>query len=47
MLLLSNGTLFERDAAEQFCGAVDSVFRVPSQLNDRKYRTLQNKINAL
>jgi len=47
MLLLSNGTLFESDAAKQFCKAVDTVFRVPHQLNDRKYRTLQNKINAL
>jgi hypothetical protein len=47
MLLLSNGTLFERDAAEQFCRAVDSVFRMLGQLNGRKYRTLQNKINAL
>jgi len=47
MLLLSNGTLFESNAAEQFCLVVDSVACTPNQLNDRKYRTLQNKINAL
>ncbi|MYM24867.1 hypothetical protein GTP46_19740 [Duganella sp. FT135W] len=47
MLLLSNGTLFESDAAEQFCKWVDLAVRALNQLNDRKYRTLQNKINAL
>ncbi|RZT10978.1 hypothetical protein SAMN05216319_0551 [Duganella sp. CF402] len=47
MLLLSNGTLFERNAAKQFCEVVDSAGSVPNQLNDRKYLTLQNKINAL
>jgi hypothetical protein len=47
MLLLSNGTLFESNAAKQFCEVVDSVAGPPNQLNDRKYPTLQNKINAL
>jgi hypothetical protein len=47
MLLLSNGTLFERNAAKQFCGVVDSVASTANQLNDSKYRTFQNKINAL
>jgi len=47
MLLLSNGTLFERMQQSSFCKVVDSVLDVANQLNDRKYPTLQNKINAL
>jgi hypothetical protein len=47
MLLLSNGTLLERMQQSSFCKVVDSVLNVPGQLNDRKYQTLQNKINAL
>jgi hypothetical protein len=29
------------------CGVVDSVFNELDQLNDRKYRTLQNEMYAL
>jgi hypothetical protein len=47
MLLLSSGTLFDRMVARQFRKTVDLVFNVLDQLNDRKYRTLQNKNNAL
>jgi hypothetical protein len=47
MLLLSSGKLLGRDAVKQFAGRVDSVFVWTGQLNDSKYRTLQNEINAL
>jgi len=47
MLLLSNGTLFEKLAVKRFCRVIDSVFRAPDRLNDRKYQTLQKEINAL
>ncbi|MBP1204692.1 hypothetical protein JOD97_002734 [Duganella sp. 1411] len=50
MLLLSNGTPVERGVAEHEmdgCEEVDLAFSTPSQLNDRKNRTLQNEINAL
>jgi hypothetical protein len=47
MLLLSNGMPLEGDAAKQFASVVDSACRALDQLNDRKYQTLQNEINAL
>jgi hypothetical protein len=50
MLLLSNGMPVERGATEYKMAVrkeVDSVKFIPSQLNDRKNRTLQNEINAL
>jgi len=50
MLLLSNGTPDERGATEYEMTVreeVDLVKFIPSQLNDRKNRTLQNEINAL
>jgi hypothetical protein len=47
MLLLSSGQLLEGDAIKRFARVVDLVFDELSQLNDRKYRTLQNEINAL
>ncbi|USX12315.1 hypothetical protein NHH88_21790 [Oxalobacteraceae bacterium OTU3CAMAD1] len=50
MLLLSNGTPVERGATEYEMAVrkeVDLVMFIPSQLNDRKNRTLQNEINAL
>jgi hypothetical protein len=47
MLLLSSGKLPGRDVIKQVAQSVDLVFSESSQLNDRKYRTLQNEINAL
>jgi CRISPR/Cas system-associated endonuclease Cas1 len=47
MLLLSSGKLLEGSCGKAVYRVVDSVFPKLDQLNDRKYRTLQNEINAL